>query len=680
MVWSPIQLVPGLNVEVTPAALRSGYAAMDFGRWKAGLFQKMGGWAKYFPGALDGIPRASHAWEDLANNQRYAAATTTELVDIANGSLTNVTPQTLTTNPAASFTTTAASPIVAIVDAGVVTITPSDSVFFGTPISVDGIILSGLYPVTAYLGAGNYSITAATNAIAGVSAGGAVPAFTTVSGSPNITITLNNHGLIAGDDIVLPIATSVGGLSIVGRYIAASITDANNFVVIASAIASSSAGPTSMNSSNAQLTYYITQNPTLAGGAYGVGNYGAGSYGTGQIASGQAGTPITATDWTVDNWGELLMACPQNGGLYFWGPASGYGNAQVIGTAPYFNAGAFMSNAQQMMICYGSSVDASIGVYQDPLLIRWCDVGDFTAWTGTISNQAGQFRLSQGSRIVGGGATPTMDLIWTDQDLWQMSYVGSQFVFGVTIIGRNCGLIAKHAWGAISGNVYWITPSGLFSMSGGAVSKLACPAWDALYQDLDTANAWQCHVGTNSLFGEVDFFFPSLSGGKGYCDKKLTLNIDEGLWSLSSVQRNTWIDLSGAGNPISINNQGIIYQHETGMNADTGPMKPYFETGWIRINSGEDIAFLDRIMPDFKWGEYNGTQNASILITVSVVKWLNQVLTPATYGPFTINDTVRFISKRIRGRYLKFRVESQDTDSFWRLGNVEMRWSADGKN
>lgn len=680
MTWAPINLVPGLNVEATEAALRSGYAAMDFGRWKAGLFEKMGGWVKYFSGVLDGIPRASHAWEDLADNQRYVVATTTELADITNGTLTNVIPQTVTTNPAPNFTTTAGSSSVTVADSGVSTITPSDSVFFGTPISVDGIILSGLYPVTAYLGAGAYSIDAAMNGLAGVSAGGAVPAFTTVSGSPDVTITLDNHGLGVGDDIVLPIATAVGGISIVGRYVATSITDANNFVVVAAQTASSSAGPTSMNSANAQLTYYLTANPTPAGGAYGAGNYGAGAYGTGQTAVGQTGTPITAIDWTVDSWGELLMACPQGGALYFWGPASGYGSAQVIGTAPPFNAGAFMSNSQQMMVCFGSTADAAIGVYQDPLLIRWCDVGDFTTWIGTINNQAGQYRLSQGSRIVGGGSTPTMDLIWTDQDLWSMSYIGSEFVFGFTIIGKNCGLIAKHAWGAIGGNVYWMTPSGLFSLSGGIVSKMPCPAWDALYQDLDLPNAWQCHVGTNTLFGEVDFFFPSKSGGYGYCDKKLTLNVDEGLWSLSSVQRNTWIDVSGINSPIAANNSGIVYQHEVGFDADTAPMNPHFETGWIRINSGEDLAFIDRIMPDFKWGEYNGSQNANILVTVSAIKWLNQANSPVVYGPFTMNEALRFISKRMRGRYIKFRFESQDTGSFWRAGNTELRWQADGKN
>ena len=680
MGWDSIKLIPGLNVEVTPAALRSGYAAMDFGRWKAGLFQKMGGWAKYFAGAISGTPRASHAWEDLNSNQRYAAATTTALVDIANGILTNVTPKSVTTNPAPSFTTTAASPIVTVSDSGVTAITPSDAVFIATPISVDGVILAGLYPVTAYVGTGSYTITAAKNATAGVSAGGVTPAFTTTAGSANVTVVLPNHGLSVGDDIVFPFATSVGGISISGRYVASAITDANNFVVICPVVAASNASTVYMNSGNARFTYYLTENPAPAGGAYGAGNYGAGAYGTGQTAVGQSGTPITATDWTVDNWGELLMACPDGGGLYYWGPASGYGNASLIGTAPAFNTGAFMSVSQQMMICYGSTETASIGCYQDPLLIKWCDSGDFTTWIGTSQNQAGQWRLSQGSRIVGGGATPTMDLIWTDQDLWDMAYIGSEFVFSVTKIGSNCGLIAKHAWGSIGGNVYWITPSGLFSLTGGTVSKLACPVWDALYQDLDTDNAWQCHVGTNSLFGEVDFFFPSKSGAKGYCDKKITLNIDENLWSLSSVQRNTWIDSSGCGNPIAVSNNGIIYQHETGMNADTVAMNPWFETGWIRINEGKEVAFFDRIIPDFKWGMQNGSQNANIMITISVLKWLNQVNAPLVYGPFTVTQATRFISKRMRGRYIKFRIESQDTDSFWRLGDTEINWTADGMN
>ena len=679
MGWSPIELVPGLNVELTPAALRSGYAATNLIRWKSGRAQKLGGWEKYYPSNVSGVPRDSHAWEDLANNQHYAVATTTSLVDISNSNLTDVTPQTLTTSATTpNFTTTIGSPIVTVVDTAVTSVTPSDSVFFNTPISVDGIILSGLYPVTAYAGSTTYTITAASNGIAGVSNGGDVPAFTTVAGSSNVTITLADHGLGVGGDIVLPLPTTVGGIVMQGRYVVTAITDADNFVVISPVSAASSVGPIDMNSGNAGFTYFLTLNPTPAGGAFGGGSYSAGAYSTGQTATGQSGTAITATDWTVDNWGELLMGCPQGGGLYYWGPNSGYGNAQLVGTAPAFNAGAFMSTAEQMMICYGSTVTAGIGVYQDPLLVRWCDVGDFTTWEGTINNQAGQFRIAQGSRIVGGGAAPAMNLIWTDQDLWAMSYIGSQFVFGFNKIGSNCGLIAKHAWTTIGGNVYWMTPSGIFQLSGGTVSKLACPVWDAIFQDLDSTNAWKCHAGSNSLFGEVEFYWPSLSGGLGYCDKRATFNIDEGLWSLSNMQRNTWVDVSGAGNPIAATNNGAIYQHEVGNNADTQPMNPWFETGWFYINEGEDVAFVDRIFPDFKWGEYNGSSNANIQVTVSVVKYLGD--TPLVFGPFTVTSATQFVSQRMRGRHIKFRVESNDTGSFWRIGHMRMRWSPDGKN
>ena len=679
MTWSPIELLPGLNVELTPAALRAGYSAMDFGRWKAGKFQKLGGWTKYYPLSVGGYPRCSHAWEDLANNQRYGIGTTTELIDITNDKLTEVTPQTLTTSAAnPNFTTTIGSNIVTVIDTSVTTITPSDSVLLNTPISVDGIILYGLFQIASYVSSTSYTIIAPSNALAGVSNGGAVPAFTTASGSSNVTVTFADHGLSVGGDIILPLATTVGGIVLQGRYVVTKVTDADNFVVISSVTASSTAGPTSMNSGHAGFLYYLTADPTPVGGAYGTGTYGSGYYGTGQTASGQSGTKLTTTDWTIDNWGELLMASPVNGGLYYWGPSSGYGNVQLVGTAPPFNTGMFMSTTQQMIICYGSTVDGGIGVYQDPLLIRWCDVGDFFTWQGTTTNQAGQFRLSQGSRIIGGGATPTMNLIWTDQDLWEMTYIGSQFVFGFHKSGANCGLIAKHAWTSIGGSVYWMTPSAIFQLSGGAVSKVNCPIWDAIFQDLDTSNVDKCHAGSNSLFGEVEFYYPSLSGGLGICDKRATFNVDEGLWSLSSIQRNTWIDVSGAGNPISADNSGAIYQHETGNDADTSPMNPWFETGWIYINEGEDVSFIDRVFPDFKWGEYNGIDDANIQITVSVVKYLGD--TPVTYGPFNMTKLTKFVSKRMRGRHVKFKVESNDMGSFWRIGHMRMRWMPDGKN
>ena len=94
------------------------------------------------------------------------------------------------------------------------------------------------------------------------------------------------------------------------------------------------------------------------------------------------------------------------------------------------------------------------------------------------------------------------------------------------------------------------------------------------------------------------------------------------------------------------------------------------------MSDGQDVASLDRIYPDAKWGEYGGSQNAQIQITISTAKYPGSPLVSS--GPFTVTQATQFISKRMRGRYFKLRVEGNDLGSFARLGAIKFRWKPDG--
>ncbi len=686
MPWLSVKLTPGVNSELTPTGVQAGYVSTTLGRFKAGLFQKIGGWRKFLNYLVSGVPKALHAWQAI-NGTQYLAVGTTQNLDVFTGMFSNgvlsssshltITPQTLISDTLPSFTTASGSNIVTVTDANVNTITPYCSVYFNTPVTVDGIILSGLYHVEQNTGTTSYTIKASQTGIAGVTNGGAVPAFTSTSGSSQVKVTFANHGLSAGGDIVFPIATTVGGITIQGRYVVQYVIDASNFYIYSAAQASSSAGPVSMAAGKAELIYYIAQGPRPTSAPYGTGAYGSKGYGIGTVLPGQKGTPMTVTDWTLGNWGEDLIACQENGPIFYWPPNQGVQGAQPLPGGPPFSSGAFVSTAQQIIIAYGSSVQASIGVYQSPLLVRWCDIQDFTDWTPTPANQAGDFIIPTGSRIVAGTATPATNLIWTDIELWGMSYIGSQFVFSFVRMGSNCGIIGKHAFTLLAGNVYWIGRNNLFSLSGATVSIMPCPVWDAIFQDLDTANASSCWCGSNTPYSEVLFAYPSLQDGLGYPSRYVKFNTVENSWDIGQLQRNCWVDQSVFGPPLACDNNGTIYAHEIGNDADLVPMNSGFSTGYFYVDEGRQFTFIDRIIPDFKWGNYGGTQNATIQIVINAVNYPGD--TPRTYGPFTVTNANEFITCRIRARQLQVTVQSSDSGSFWRLGNLRVRYSVDGR-
>lgn len=105
------------------------------------------------------------------------------------------------------------------------------------PVSVGGIILSGLYPVVSVLSPSSFTIAAATTATSAVTNGGVVPLFTTQAGSGVITVVFPAHGLSVNENFSIQAQTAVGGLNIFGIFPVASVIDANTFTFVFQGIA-----------------------------------------------------------------------------------------------------------------------------------------------------------------------------------------------------------------------------------------------------------------------------------------------------------------------------------------------------------------------------------------------------------------------------------------------------------
>ena len=669
-----LKLIPTVNTESTPTLNESGISSCQFVRFKSGLPQKLGGWAKLFPSLLSGIPRSLHPWQDINGVDHLAIGTTTALYVITDGTLDNITPQTLTSDFAPNFSTVMGSSNVTIIDPNISNITTLDSIFFNTPVSIGGIVLAGVYPITVFGGTHTYEINSAIPATATVNNAGGVPLLAVNSGSSIVTVTLANHGLSVGSAFTFPIPTTVGGITVVGTLQVLTAPSSSTFTISGPTQATSSTSA-SMNGGNAQLIYYINIGPAAVGTGFGIGGFGSGGFGSGAVPSSQTGTPITATDWTTDNWGSILLACPANGGIYQWAPDEGLQNAGLVSGAPIFNSGIFVAMPQQILVAYGS---VSTAQQQDPLTVRWSDILDFTNWTVSTTTQAGSFRIPTGSMIVGALQGPQVALIWTDLAVWAMQYIGFPLVFGFNQLSSGCGLIGPHAAAVMRGGVYWMGNSSFFVLSGGGVQNIPCSVWDVVFQNLDTANQTKCVAGPNSTFDEIWFFFPSITGGTGECDTYVKYNTDEnGAWDYGTLPRSAWIDQSVLGQPIATTPSGIVYQHEVSPDADGQPLVWFFQTGYFAITEGQDLAFMDWFFPDMKFGTYSGPQSATVLMTIFATGYPNQA--PKVYGPFTLNAGVKFINLRLRNRLISVKFEGSDLGTFARLGNCRYRLAKDGR-
>jgi hypothetical protein len=291
---------------------------------------------------------------------------------------------------------------------------------------------------------------------------------------------------------------------------------------------------------------------------------------------------------------------------------------------------------QRQLIAYGSST----AFYQDPLLVRWSDVQDFTVWQGTAYNQAGQYRIPTGSKIVGAMQVAQQGLIWTDLDLWAMQYIGQPYIYGFNKVGSNCGLIAQKAAGQLSGSVFWMSQNQFFVMSGSGPQQLPCSIRDLVFENLNTDYVERIRCGTNTQFNEIIWYFPAIKipvldadglptgswvFGNGEVNAYVKFNMVLNTWDYGFqnpndasvlVARTAWVDQSVLGNPIgaattnsvpnNTQNTSSVYQHEVTYNADGVTIKPTFKTGYFALTEGDNQVFVDQIWPDMKWDTIGG--------------------------------------------------------------------------
>lgn len=393
-------------------------------------------------------------------------------------------------------------------------------------------------------------------------------------------------------------------------------------------------------------------------------------------------TTVTASQTVA---GTITVNASPYAPIYAWDPTSGSPTATVIQAGPPVNDGMFVAMPQRQIICWGSSFT---GV-QDPLLLRWCDVNNYSttsSWVAQITNQAGSYRLPKGSKIVGGLQGPQQAFIWTDLAIWSMQYVGQPYVYSFNEIGTGCGLIGRKAAQPVNGVIYWMGPSQFFKLDGSGVSPVFCPIWDVIFQQLDTSNASKIRCAVNSRFGEVTWYYPTLSsGGEVTAYAKYNVNLEA--WDYGTLGRSAWIDQSVLGPPIGADPSLLyLYQHETSNDADGQAMVSYFTTGYFALSDGDYKMFVDEIWPDMKWATFSGTQSATVNMTLNATDFAgtapnSTALAPYTtaYGPYGVTQSTQWVNPRIRTRLMSMTIGSSDVGSFWRIANIRYRGQPDGR-
>jgi hypothetical protein len=538
----------------------------------------------------------------------------------------------------------------------------------------------------------------------------------TVNNSAVCSITKASHSLSAGDIVLLDNVTLPSGTGYANSdfedklFQVTSITSTSVFTI------TQSFNATATVSTGGSLSVKPYEQVGPAEQSYGYG------WGIDTWSSGAWGEAASASDvslepglWSLSNFGQVLVATIANGKTFTWdaGIAARLTTRSSTSTSGFSTSAnptatrvTLVSPTTRHLIHLGTETTIGDTTTQDDMFIRFSDQEDINDYTPTAINSAGSQRLQDGTKIVGSLKAKETILVWTDNALYTMKFIGAPFTFGFEQVGTNCGLIGKNAAVEIDGAAFWMSPNGFF-MFDGTVKSLPCSVEDYVYDQADTTKGQQICAGINNLFTEVTWYYPSTNSD--YNDQYVVFNYGEpmrgGVWYIGTEARTSWIDASvypkpsatkfsdsATGTfPVIVGESGLgqttLFEHEVGTdqvnpNGSTTTVTSFVKSYDFDIQSrqqgtegisGDIFLAMRRFVPDFK----NLQGNAKV--TLAVKRYPQQSDTTTALSPFTINSSTDKKDTRARGRFVNIKIENTDVSESWRFGTLRIDIQPDGR-
>ncbi len=597
--------------------------------------EKIGGWEKFSGFSYLGTARAMHPWVALDNGRFIGIGTSLKYyLNQDGGSFSDITPIRSTTSAGnVTFAASNGSATITVTDTAHGAVS-GDFVTFSGAASLGGNITAAVlnqeYNITEVLTDNTYTIAART-------AGTSIQDITVNGALSPTPVTAN------GSD------TGNGGSSVVGAYQIGIGLDTSTF-----------------------------------GAGWGIGFWGRGTWGS------AASTPLVTSTlrvWTHDNFGEDLLMNVRNGGIYYWDKTGGVAARAVsldslagATSTPTIAKQILVSDRDRHIIAFGCDTEANPGV-QDPLAIRFSSQESLTDWAATATNTAGELRLGSGSEIVTAVETRQQILVYTDESIYAMQFLGPPFTFGVNLVSENITTMGPLSAVAVEDNVFWM---GLeeFYVYGGTVQRLPCTVRDFVFDDINLNQREKIVASTNTAFSEVWWFYPSASSSTN--DRYVVYNYEQQVWYYGTMARSFWMDRGIFDQPIAAGPNNYLYSQETGFDDDGSALTAYIESSQVDIGDGDQFAFIKRMIPDLTFrGSTAGSPSANITVKTrnfpggNYLQSTSSAVTKSASVP--VEQFTDQVHLRLRGRSFAMRVESTASGVGWRLGSPRLDVRPDGR-
>jgi hypothetical protein len=719
-----LQFRPGLNREGTDYSNEGGWYDGDKIRFRSGFPEKIGGWTRYSVNQFLGLARALWNWVAL-NGANYLGVGTNLKYYLEYGGVYNdITPVVYASSPALNncFTITNGSNLVVVVDTqyepsvgDYVTFSGANTI---STSNVTNVILNQEYSVTSIVNSTAYRITVSVTANANATGGGNTVVasyqqpiglstytvgtgwgagpwpddglisnltnpFATTNGSNTVTVTQTAHGLTNGKAVIFSNAAATGGVPAV--------------------LLNTLFYPTVANANAYTITVQANATSTTTGGGNVIVYAETGTYGWGEAYTSGVGQQLRL--WTNDNYGQDLVIAPRGGPIAYWGANTGISTrAELLSNlanaatysgqfVPHTTNQVISSAIQRFVIAFGAnSYDSNnAATIFNPMLVRWSDQENPYEWVPDVTNQSGEFPLSNGSFIMCARNTRQEILVWTDTAIYSMQYLGPPYIWGFQILMDNISIMSPNASITINNVTYWMGID-KFYMYTGRVETLPCSLWQYVFDDINKDQAFQVFCGSNESYNEVWWFY--CSQGSNDIDKYIIYNYLERTWYYGTMARTAWLDSSARQFPMAADYNNRILFHESSVDDVSGltpvPINAYVQSSDFDIGDGHNFGFVWRILPDIN---FTGSNVDNPYVTMQVKPRRNagtpygtadnpRVTSSDNYtnAPiYTVQEFTGQVYTRLRGRQLAFRIESDSLGVSWQLGSPRIDIRNDGR-
>lgn len=573
--------------------------------------------------------------------------------------------------------------------------------------------------------------------------GAGAATFAATNGSSTIVVTDAGYGGQTGDFVTFSGAVGLGGnvtANILNSEFQITYISSSTYSITVSVLAT--AGDSGNGGASVVAAYQISTGGDIftVGVGWGAGGWGGvttgyTSTGWGSAAPAGLGVGVQLRLWSQSNFGENLVFNPRGAPIYYWDTnanptifdrgiviAAGatINGLTVDATCPSFCNFVAVSDASRFVIAFGTNDPT--GVYAttalDPMQIRWSDQESIWAWTPSITNQAGDYRLSHGSSIITAQQARQEILVFTDSAIYSMQYLGPPYVWSFQILGDNISIAGPNAVASATNITYWM---GLdqFYMYTGRVEILPSTLREYVFTDFNRSQSFQVVSGTNEGYNEV--WWQYCSSTSNVIDRYVIYNYKDNVWyygdwtnytGTAYQGRTAWLDSALRASPMAVtygtastslasNSNGLLVYHEAGVDDGTVnpavPIVANVQSSDFDIGDGNNFGFVWRLIPDLTFDGSNVNQPTAYFTAIP------RTFPGAAYGPsndpavtstqnyqnqitYNVQQFTQQVYVRIRGRQMAFRVSSGTTGSAtdglgvqWQLGAPRIDIRPDGR-